>query len=117
MPVTITSRERVHLKSRAHALEPVVKIGERGVTDGVVAEIDRALTAHELIKVRAGGADRDARAALVEAIRTRTDATLVQHLGKVMILWRPRPKEEAATALPTDKRQRIAPSRASTVRT
>ena len=45
------------------------------------------------------------------------DATLVQHLGKVMILWRPRPKEEAATALPTDKRQRIAPSRASTVRT
>jgi putative YhbY family RNA-binding protein len=108
MPVTITPRERTHLKARAHALEPVVKIGERGVTDGVVAEIDRALRAHELIKVRAGGATRDARAALVAAITGRTDATLVQSVGKVMVLWRPRPEAEAAAALPAERRQRIA---------
>jgi len=100
MPVTLTPRERAHLKARAHDLEPVVKIGDRGVTDGVVAEIHRALTAHELIKVRAGGADREARASLVETIARRTDATLVQSVGKVMILWRPRPESESVSAQP-----------------
>ena len=60
MPVTLTSRERAHLKSRAHAMEPVVSVGKTGVTDAVIAEVERALTAHELIKVRAASQDRDA---------------------------------------------------------
>ena len=50
MPVALTSRERASLKGRAHALEPIVQVGHAGVTDAVVAETDRALTAHELIK-------------------------------------------------------------------
>lgn len=94
MPVTLTARERAHLKARAHALEPVVHVGHGGVTEAVVAEIERALTAHELIKVRAGAADRAARAALAEEICARTDATLVQSVGKVMALWRPRRDED-----------------------
>jgi putative YhbY family RNA-binding protein len=92
MPVTLTPRERTHLKARAHALEPVVKVGQGGLTDAVIAEIDRALTAHELIKVRAGGSDRASRSALLDTITTRTDATPVQSVGKVLVLWRPRPE-------------------------
>jgi RNA-binding protein len=97
MPVSLTTRERAHLKARAHPLEPIVKVGHAGVSDAVVAEIDRALTAHELIKVKIGGVDREQRAATSEAICARTDATAVQRVGKILVLWRPQP-EEAPTA-------------------
>jgi RNA-binding protein len=91
MPVSLTNRERSHLKTRAHSLEPVVHVGNAGLTDRVVAEIDRALTAHELIKVRVDAADRFARAEICEAIRARTGAAEVLRVGKVLGLWRPRP--------------------------
>jgi RNA-binding protein len=91
MPVSLTSRERAQLKGRSHALEPVVQVGHAGLTDKVVAEIDRALAAHALIKVRVDVADRGARTALCEAICARTDAASVQRVGKVLALWRPRP--------------------------
>ncbi|WP_195829430.1 YhbY family RNA-binding protein, partial [Bordetella pertussis] len=64
MPILeLTSRERSDLRSAAHPLRPVVLIGDNGLTDAVLKEIDLALTAHELIKVRAGGDDREAREA------------------------------------------------------
>ncbi len=91
MAVTLTPRERAHLKARAHALEPIVHVGHGGLSDAVAAEIDRALTAHELIKVKVGAADRDAREALCDAICSRADAASVQRVGKVLVLWRPRP--------------------------
>jgi RNA-binding protein len=90
----LTPRERSFLKARAHALEPVVHVGQDGLSDAVLREIERALTAHELVKVRAGGDDRDARRSLLEAICARTGAEAVQHVGKVFVLWRPRPQEE-----------------------
>ena len=92
MGPTLTSRERAHLKARAHALEPVVHLGNSGVTDGVVTEVDRALTAHELIKVKIAG-ERDERAATGDELCTRTGATAVHRVGKVLILWRPRPAD------------------------
>ena len=92
-PPTLTSRERAHLKSRAHALEPVVHVGGSGVTDALVAEVDRALTAHELIKVKIGGDDRAARVAIGDELCEKTDAAAVHRVGKVLILWRPRPLE------------------------
>jgi RNA-binding protein len=95
MAVTLSARERAHLKGRAHPLEPFVHVGHEGLSDAVVAEIDRALTAHELIKVRLGGDDRQQRAALAADICTRTDAAAVQQVGKVLVLWRPRPDEPA----------------------
>ena len=101
MSVTLTARERAHLKARAHALEPVVHIGHGGVTDAVVAEVERSLAAHELIKVRAGGPDRDERRAIFEAICTRTGATAVQTVGKVAVLWRPNPEEPAPRGMTT----------------
>ncbi len=99
MPVTLTARERAHLKARAHALEPVVHIGHGGVTDAVVAEVNRSLVAHELIKVRAGGPDRDERKAFFATVCARTGATSVQTVGKVMVLWRPNVEEPALNAL------------------
>jgi RNA-binding protein len=94
MPVLLTSRERASLKGRAHALEPIVHVGNAGLTDAVVKETDRALTAHELIKVRIGGTDRDERASVIESLCTRTDAAWVQSVGKIAVLWRPRPIED-----------------------
>jgi len=98
MPVSLTSRERSALKARAHALEPVVQVGHAGVTDKVVAEIDRALLAHELIKVRVDARDRFARAEMCDIICARCDAAEVLRVGKVLGLWRPRPDDGPVTA-------------------
>ena len=68
-------------------------VGQAGVTDRVAAELDRALTAHELIKVKVSAPDRDAREALCDEICERADAAEVQRVGKVLVLWRPRPEE------------------------
>ena len=95
MPPVLTPRERARLKARAHALEPVVHAGLSGLTDTLVGEVDRALTAHELIKVKIAGADREARAALADDLCARTDAALVQQVGKVFVFWRPAPDEAA----------------------
>ena len=91
MPPQLTPRERAHLKARAHSLEPVVQTGGSGITDGVVAEVDRALTAHELIKVRIGTDDRADRVATGDDLCERTGAAPVHRVGKILILWRPRP--------------------------
>ena len=96
MANVLTPRERAHLKARAHALEPAVQIGQGGLTDKVVAEVDRALTAHELIKIKILGDDRDERQAISDAVCERTDASFVQRVGKVTVLWRP--KEEKGDA-------------------
>jgi RNA-binding protein len=96
MAPTLTSRDRARLKAQAHALEPVVQIGAAGVTDAVVKEVDRALTAHELLKVRIGTDDRAERVALGDDLCARTDAAAVHRVGKVLILFRPSPDEDDA---------------------
>jgi putative YhbY family RNA-binding protein len=88
MSISLTPRERSHLKARAHALEPSVHIGHAGLTDRVLAEIDRALTAHQLIKIKIDS-DRHERKSIAEAICVKTDAATVQQVGKVTVLWRP----------------------------
>jgi RNA-binding protein len=92
MGPVLTARERAHLKARAHALEPVVQLGSAGATDAVVTEVDRALTAPELIKVKIAG-ERNDRAATGDELCARTGATAVHRVGKILILWRPRPAE------------------------
>src|SRR5215218_7302890 len=89
MSIPLTARERAHLKARAHSLEPSVLVGHGGLTDGVATEIDRALKARELIKVKIL-ADRDQRDEIAEAICTRTESAIVQQVGKVVVLWRPK---------------------------
>jgi len=85
--------ERKKLKARAHALDPIVHIGGKGLTEAVIAEIGRALDAHELIKVRAGSMERDERAAAYTEICTRLAAQPVQHIGKVFVIYREKPDE------------------------
>jgi RNA-binding protein len=93
MPVRLTPRERQHLKARAHALEPSVRVGHAALTDAVVAEIDRTLAAHELVKIRVDASDRESRTELCDTIRDRVDAAEVQRVGKVLVLWRPAPDD------------------------
>lgn len=97
MTSTLTAKERAHLKARAHALEPVVQIGSAGVSDTLLAEVHRALTAHELIKVKISVDDRAARVAAGDDLCARTGATAVHRVGKVIILWRPRDGDAGST--------------------
>lgn len=83
--------ERKALKARAHRLEPVVIIGAKGLTDDVVAEIERALHAHGLIKVRAAALEREQRNTVLKEICVRTGAEAVQQVGKVFVVYRKKP--------------------------
>jgi len=94
MPLTLTPRQRGLLKARAHPLEPVVQIGQSGASEAVIKEVDRALTAHGLIKVKLAGADRHTRTQLTDALCAGTGAAAVQQVGRVLVLWRPRPDDE-----------------------
>lgn len=85
---------RRDLRAKAHHLEPVVTVGHHGLTPPVLHEIDLALLAHELIKVRVLGDDRDAREAILAQAVSTLDCAPVQHVGKVLVLWRPNPEKK-----------------------
>src|SRR6185295_18443798 len=104
---TLTPDERKALRARAHALHPVVMIGNPGLTDAVLKEIDIALKSHELIKIRMLGDDRAARGEALERICSALDAAPEQLLGKVLVIYRPRPEpEEKPRKAPTEKSSR-----------
>jgi RNA-binding protein len=88
----LTERQRRHLRGLAHALKPVVRLGSAGLTDAVASETARALSNHELIKVKAPGGDRGARDELFAALARRTGSALVHRIGNVAVLYRPRPE-------------------------
>ena len=89
---SITSRQRSHLRSLAHALKPIVQVGKTGLTDGVHEAIDGALGEHELIKVKIGqGYEGDKREAARD-LAARASADLTQLIGKTVVLYRPRPE-------------------------
>ena len=105
--MAMTPSRRSELRSEAHALTPVVIIGDKGLTDEVIAEIDRSLKAHELIKIRAGTDDRAARGQWMEKICERLDAEAIQQIGKVLVVYRQnfdKPREKAEEAEPGKKR-------------
>jgi RNA-binding protein len=96
--MAMTPSRRSELRAQAHALGPVVIIGDKGLTDEVLAEIDRSLKAHELIKIRAATGDRDARELWMEQICERLDAEAIQQIGKVLVVYRQnfdKPRENA----------------------
>jgi RNA-binding protein len=85
----ITAKERSTLRAASHPLRPVVQIGDRGLTEAVLKEIDVNLKAHHLIKIRVAGEERDAREAMLEAICQALSCAPVHHLGKTLIIYRP----------------------------
>ena len=92
----LTPAERSELRSEAHALSPVVMIGEAGLKPSVLKEIDASLDAQGLIKIRVFGDDREARVEMYDTICAKLDAALIQHIGKLLIIYRPKkdqPKE------------------------
>ncbi len=93
--------ERLALKAEAHHLNPVVLLGAQGLSAAVIQEIDRALTAHGLIKVKVPGDDRVAREAMHLEIATVLGAARIGAIGKLLILYRPKP--ESADAAPAVK--------------
>lgn len=103
----LTPAERSAKRSQAHGLKPVVLIGDQGVTEAVLAEIDRALCVHGLIKVRVAGEDRDQRAAAQDTICDRLGCAPVQAIGRILVLWRePRdlPRDESSLLPPAKKK-------------
>jgi len=99
--LTLTAEQRAELRSAAHALKPVVLIGAEGLTDAVLKEIKVHLAAHQLIKVRVFGDERDERLAIYEEICDRLNAAPIQHIGKLLVIWKPEedaPKTTTARA-------------------
>ena len=94
--IELTPAERKEKRGEAHHLEPVVMIGADGLTPAVLKEIEAALKAHGLIKVRMFSDDRAAREATLATLAEQLGAAPVQHIGKLLILWRPIPEKAAA---------------------
>jgi RNA-binding protein len=92
----LTPAERRGLRAQAHHLHPVIMIGEAGATPAVLKEIDIALKSHELIKIRVLGDDRERRSHLDDEICAALGASPVQHIGKILVLYRQRPVEPDA---------------------
>jgi RNA-binding protein len=85
---TLTTAQRQHLKGLAHSRQPVVMIGSNGLTAAVLKEIEHALNAHELIKIKAGSDEVETRRAWMAEICAACDATPVQQIGKVLVIFR-----------------------------
>lgn len=85
----LTSTQRQFLKSQAHRLQPVVMIGNQGLTAAVAKEIEHSLAAHELIKIKAASEDADTRQTWMDEICAAAKAVPVQQIGKVFVIYRP----------------------------
>ncbi len=85
----LSNKQKQFLKGLAHPLKPVVQLGANGLTEGVVAEIDGALTHHELIKVKVPTDDREEKALIMDAIVRETGAVKLQVIGHTLVIYRP----------------------------
>lgn len=94
--IQLTPSERKEKRADAHHLDPVVMIGGDGLTPAVVKEIDAALNAHGLIKVRVLSDDREMREMALATLTERLHAAPIQHIGKLLVLWRPMPEKVKA---------------------
>jgi len=107
--LSLSVPQRLELKGRAHALKPIVIIGNAGLTPAVLDEIERSLKSHDLLKIRVMNDDREARAAMLQEICEQLKAGPVQHIGKTLIVFRPL---EVPIAKPPKRRQgKIAQSK------
>lgn len=114
----LTPAERSALRAEAHALNPVVIIGEAGLTPAVLKEIDASLNAHGLIKVRVFGDEREERVTIYDTICEQLGAAPVQHIGKLLVIYRPKKDTQKETSEKRGKGMRevtiVKPSRSGT---
>ena len=103
--IQLTIAERKAHRAEAHHLDPVVMIGNDGLTPAVKKEADAALNAHGLIKIRVQGDDRAAREAIYQELADSLSAAPIQHIGKLLVLWRPKPEKVKAV----DEDRKAAP--------
>jgi putative YhbY family RNA-binding protein len=94
--IELTPAQRKEKRAEAHHLSPVVMIGSDGLTDAVTKEADAALNAHGLIKVRVFSDERPTREAIFGTLADTLNAAPIQHIGKLLVLWRPMPAKEKA---------------------
>jgi putative YhbY family RNA-binding protein len=94
--IQLTPSERKEKRADAHHLDPVVLIGGDGLTPAVVKEVDAALNAHGLIKVRVFSDQRETRDQFFTALAEQLNAAPIQHIGKLLVLWRPMPEKARA---------------------
>ena len=97
---------RPDLKARAHALKPVVWIGAAGLSENVIHELDQGLRSHELIKVKVSSDKRQTRTAWLNEICDRLGAAPVQHIGKILVIYRPQPEKTIAADLSPVRKER-----------
>ncbi|MFG6176106.1 ribosome assembly RNA-binding protein YhbY [Halomonas sp. THAF12] len=90
--MSLSQAQKKAFRSIGHHLDPVVTVSENGLSEGVLAELDRALSDHELVKVKLALTEREDRAAMLEALVAESDAELVQKIGKVALFYRHNPK-------------------------
>lgn len=105
----ITSEQRRALRASAHALNPVVSISQNGLSESVLKEIERSLESHELIKIRVYSDEREVRDQYLASICEQLSAAPVQHIGKLLVIWRPAPEEKSKPTSP--RRPRAEPAR------
>ena len=94
----LSNKQKQHLKGLAHQLKPVVQLGQNGLTEGVLAEIENALNFHELIKVKIATDDREMKQLIIDAIVRETEAINVAKIGHIVVLYRQ--SEEKKVDLP-----------------
>ncbi len=104
--IQLTPAQRKEHRAAAHHLDPVVAIGNDGLTAAVRKEADAALKAHGLIKVRMFSDEREAREAVFRELAETLSAAPIQHIGKLLVLWRPVPPNDK-----TEREERSAGSR------
>ena len=96
--MAITKDQQRALKAKAHSLKPIILLGQKGLTDAVMVEINAALEYHELIKIKLAGAERDDRQALATAICEQTHADQVGIIGQILIAYRPNLEKQKKAA-------------------
>jgi putative YhbY family RNA-binding protein len=106
----LSSDQRRELRARAHNINPVVSISENGLTEAVLREIELNLKAHELIKIRVYGDSRENRISYLEQICEKLEAGAVQHIGKLLIVYRPDPNASATVNAQNGTNSRRSPS-------
>lgn len=92
--MSLTGKQRRHLRALGHHLDPVVQLGKHGLTEGIVTAVNEALEQHELVKVRLGTECPDHRSDVAEKLPPAVKAELAQQLGRTLLLYRRNPKEQ-----------------------